>query len=166
MATLLYRDIVVHADPPNRGPIHKLIKANSKMYIVWADGIIWNVSDSKYCNLEVDKDGYRIASIGNKTCKVHRLILMCFDRAPNYGEEARHLDGDPSNNDISNLVWGTKKENWQDRREHGRANKLTIEDVKVIRNSLLPNVELAKLYNVSQPNISNIKRKQIWRSIP
>ena len=90
---------------------------------------------------------------------------MVFDRAPEYGEQARHLNGDPSFNDISNLLWGTGKENWQDRREHGRDYKLLIEDVKAIRSSLLTNAELAKIYNVSEANISNIKRKIIWRSI-
>lgn len=165
MATLLFRNIAFHKNPPKRDVLHKLIKVNSKMYIVWADGLIWNVNDSKYCKPDVDKDGYYIVCLGNYKSKLHRLILMCFDRSPDYGEEARHLDGDPSNNDISNLLWGTGKENWQDRREHGRAYKLLIEDVHNIRNSLLKNSELAKIYNVSEANVSNIKRKIIWRSI-
>lgn len=165
MSTLTFRDIAKHDPPPVRPYLSQMIKVSSKTYIVWADGIIWNVSDSKYVKQDIDKDGYCICSIGNHTTKVHRLILMVFDRPPEYGEQARHLNGDPSFNDISNLLWGTGKENWQDRREHGRACKLLIEDVKAIRSSLLTNAELAKIYNVSEANISNIKRKIIWRSI-
>lgn len=165
MGTLLYRSIAFHKESPERAALYVVIKVSSKMYKVWADGVVWSISDGKFLKPTTDKDGYYILSIGNHKCKLHRLILMCFDRAPEYGEEGRHLDGDPAHNDISNLLWGTGKENWQDRREHGRAYKLTIRDVLSIRESLLSNTELAKIYGVSEANISNIKRKIIWRSI-
>ena len=48
MTTLLYRSITFHTDPPIRPYLHKTIKVSSKTYIVWADGIVWNVSDGKY----------------------------------------------------------------------------------------------------------------------
>jgi hypothetical protein len=34
--------------------------------------------------------------------------------------ECRHLDGNPANNRLENLAWGTDKENGQDRIRHGR----------------------------------------------
>jgi hypothetical protein len=56
-----------------------------------------------------------------KTVYVHELVLLAFvgprpvieDRS-----EIRHLDGDKFNNQVSNLVYGTVKENAADRKLH------------------------------------------------
>lgn len=50
---------------------------------------------------------------------VHRLVLTAFAGPPARGMEARHLDGDASNNAASNLVWGTTRENIRDQLRHG-----------------------------------------------
>jgi hypothetical protein len=51
---------------------------------------------------------------------VHRLVLLAFVGPPPEGRPVcRHLDGDPSNNRLSNLVWGTQLENAADRLRHG-----------------------------------------------
>jgi hypothetical protein len=49
---------------------------------------------------------------GNKTYQyVHRLVAMGFlKRKPNY-TIVMHLDDDPSNNILSNLIWGTHYQN-------------------------------------------------------
>lgn len=50
---------------------------------------------------------------------VHELVLTTFvDPCPK-GMECRHWDGNPTNNALSNLLWGTPKENGQDRVRHG-----------------------------------------------
>ena len=52
---------------------------------------------------------------------VHVLVLEAFGGprpGPTY--EGRHLDGNPDNNALVNLAWGTRQENWEDRRRHGR----------------------------------------------
>lgn len=51
---------------------------------------------------------------------IHRLVLMAFVGPCPDGMEGRHLDGNPSNNRVENLAWGTKKENCADREGHGR----------------------------------------------
>ncbi len=164
MATLNARDILVQESPP--GADYAVILVKGSIYAIWEDGRVWNLKLGKSLSFDIDKDGYRTAHVGGHSIKLHRLVLIVFDREPTYGEQARHLDGNPAHNWASNLCWGTGGENWQDRREHGRAYKLTIEQVKEIRSSSLTVGELAKLYGVSQPNISNIIRRIIWRSIP
>ncbi len=42
---------------------------------------------------------------------VHRLVLEAFLGACPSGMECCHLNGDPSDNRVSNLRWGTRKEN-------------------------------------------------------
>jgi hypothetical protein len=52
---------------------------------------------------------------------VHRLVLMAFVGPPPQPDmHACHIDGDPTNNRLENLYWGTAKENAADMRRHGR----------------------------------------------
>lgn len=54
-----------------------------------------------------------------RTQWVHRLILLAFHGDPPEGTEALHRDGDPKNNRIENLEWGTRSENALDQVRHG-----------------------------------------------
>lgn len=45
---------------------------------------------------------------------IHRLVLEAHAKACPPGMEARHWDGDPSNNRLGNLFWGTASENQLD----------------------------------------------------
>jgi hypothetical protein len=51
----------------------------------------------------------------------HKLVLLAFVGPREVGLQTRHLDGDPSNNRLSNLAYGTAKENAQDTIRHGTA---------------------------------------------
>jgi NUMOD4 motif. len=51
--------------------------------------------------------------------KVHRLVLIAFAGPPPAGCEALHGDGNPANNLLSNLRWGTRSENLLDAVRHG-----------------------------------------------
>lgn len=55
---------------------------------------------------------------------VHRLVLLVFVGACPEGKECCHKDGNPSNNHVSNLYWGTKSENTQDQIRHGTFQKI------------------------------------------
>lgn len=50
---------------------------------------------------------------------IHRLVLEMFIGPCPDGMECRHLDGNPLNNRLDNLRWGTHLENMEDRRRHG-----------------------------------------------
>lgn len=56
------------------------------------------------------------------TCRnalVHRLVLIAFVGPPPLGMHALHSDGNPANNRLSNLRWGTPSENSFDAVRHG-----------------------------------------------
>lgn len=64
--------------------------------------------------------GFRV---GGRTVDVlvHRVVATVFHgQAPTPRHEARHLDGDPSNNRKDNIAWGTHAENMADMVRHGR----------------------------------------------
>jgi hypothetical protein len=49
---------------------------------------------------------------------VHRLVMLAFVGPCPAGQEVRHLDGDPTNNCLDNLRYGTRSENALDRAIH------------------------------------------------
>ena len=91
-------------------------------YTAKSDGLIIG-KFGKVLKQQTDDFGYKAVTLykddKGKWFFVHRLILMTFVGLPPEGCETRHLDGDPSNNHIDNLEWGTHKQNIQDAIEHG-----------------------------------------------
>ena len=54
---------------------------------------------------------------------VHQLVLLAFVGPMPEGQLTRHLDGNPQNNVLSNLRYGTALENSQDAVRHGRKRR-------------------------------------------
>lgn len=89
--------------------------------------------------------GYRRVTLcfKGKTVRraVHHLVLGEFVGCKGHGQICRHLDGDPSNNRLSNLRWGSYRENEADKIRHGTQargerhgkSKLTEKMVRKIR---------------------------------
>lgn len=72
--------------------------------------------------LRADRDGYLTFHTGRprRVLRVHRLVLLAFQGpAPEGATEVRHVDGDPANNHLANLRWGTSAENKADQVRHG-----------------------------------------------
>lgn len=67
--------------------------------------------------------GHQCVSLWNdklKTAFVHRLVLEAFvGPCPGEGFMCRHLNGNPADNRVENLAWGTALENAQDVIRHG-----------------------------------------------
>ena len=98
---------------------------------------------------------------------VHRLVAITFMGPPSEHKEVRHKNGNPKDNRLLNLEYGTRTENILDVFALGRAwRKLTAEDAMCIRNRLSRGElgsSLAREYGVSQSAISAIKnRKTFW----
>jgi hypothetical protein len=57
------------------------------------------------------------------TIKTHAAVMAAFVGPRPSGLDIRHLDGDVSNNHLSNLAYGTHLENEQDKYRHGTRKK-------------------------------------------
>lgn len=55
-----------------------------------------------------------------RTYQIHLLVMAAFGPPRPEGTECCHNDGDPTNNHIDNLRWGTRSENNRDKVMHGR----------------------------------------------
>ena len=101
---------------------------------------------------------------------VHRLIMKTFRGEAPDGMEVLHRNGDPTDNRLSNLRYGTRTENILDVYHQGGCwRKLSIEDVYAIRFGLhcgIRGAELAAMYYVSQHTISAIKHRRTYSWLP
>lgn len=118
--------------------------------------------------IRTTKQGYKSVALFDGSRErsdnfVHRLVLAAFVGPRPEGMEAAHLDGDPGNNHVANLVWTTHSENLRHRIAHGtdlsgyrhRDCKLTPEMVAQIRaaDRTISNRKLAKMFGVSSATI-------------
>lgn len=112
---------------------------------------------------------------GLKRVMVHRAVLAAWVGPCPPGHQCRHLDGNPDNNSVANLCWGTAKENAEDRTRHGtepmgeqRPNaKLTADDAREIRRLFrsVPNKVLASRFGVTRGTVHNIGIGRRWRHV-
>jgi len=111
-----------------------------------------------------------------QSCRVHRLILQSFIGPCPLGMESRHLDGNPANNRLDNLRWGTPEENRADNQRNDRhikgerhpLVKLTEKQVLAIRARRTAGAslrELAAEFGVGVPTISSIANRRSWKHI-
>lgn len=124
-----------------------------------------------------DKYGHQMVDIyvnGKRTHKyVHRLVANAF--IPNYKRypEVCHIDGDPNNNSVSNLRWGTHVDNMNDARKHKTFHDFTKEEmsmgVEVLKTPVKAidiitgeefvfesQADAARSLNIYQPNIRHV----------
>lgn len=92
----------------------KIINNNSDYYI-FKDGRIFSYRSMKFIKPHIARNGYiNICLHGmssQKNFSIHRLIAQAFIPNPENKPEVNHIDGNRSNNKISNLEWCTRSEN-------------------------------------------------------
>lgn len=124
-----------------------------------------------------DKGGYGHVTLGRGVKKrVHLLVIRAFiGEKPNIEDnlECRHMDGNPANNHISNLSWGTPKENQSDQYAHGTRvmgnshpmSKITVnqrlEIIGRYQNGELQR-ELANEFGITQSTVSYLVNNKLY----
>ena len=150
----------------------------------WAtpSGEIWSTCGSRAIQRATRiKLGYRVLTIrrsnGSRwTIAVHLLVARTFLGEPGVGMQARHLDGNPLNNHVDNLQWGTVLENARDRIRHGTQQrgaghwnaKMTDDAVRDMRERHARGESyhsLAKAFGVTHVNVMSICKGQTWRHV-
>lgn len=162
-------------------------------YRVGSDGSVWscrNRGGAKGCvgNVRLltgrwrrmkpridPKRGYRSIQLGrgNKHVLVHRLVLMVFVGPCPDGMEGCHNDGNPANNSLGNLRWGTPKENQEDRIRHGTSGhgernpsaRMTESQIRDIRSRHAAGEtcrELADAHGISYYTAWDIVKRRSW----
>jgi hypothetical protein len=113
---------------------------------------------------------------GKKLVLIHRLLATAFVPNPNNYSWVNHESGDKLDNRISNLSWMTPKQNIQhairtglfNPCQHGKNGPhLTIQQVLEIKEKkgVIPQTELAVIYDVSKSTIASIHQGKTWKNI-
>lgn len=129
----------------------------------------------------LNKFGYFYVNLRGLDGKAHyrpvsALVLLAFMGEPNDGVEAAHVDGNKTNNFLSNLVWKTPLENDKDKDKHGTRlmgekcpwSKLTKEQVMsavAMRNSGMYYKDIAKNLGVAYSTAYAILTGRMWSSV-
>lgn len=111
-----------------------------------------------------------------KTYAIHVLVLeaFCGPRPP--GLFACHRDGNKTNNHVSNLYWGTPKQNTADRIAHGTDQrgeknhnaKMNDEMVKEIWRLKADNIKqrtIAARLGITEFDVNRIVRRKAWKHL-
>lgn len=148
---------------------------------------IWNTRQrtyhyrkSRYFEVKPKKDGYLGVTLSfngkvQQVC-IHQLVARAFLPNPENKPQVNHIDGDKSNNKVTNLEWVTASENNYHAcktglrkvgEEHHKA-KLKEAEVKEILHLLSEGYssgEIAPLYRVNKSLIKKIKSGECWSHI-
>lgn len=112
---------------------------------------------------------YVVLGHGEAGIPVHQLVMRAFVGELPEGMEVRHLNGNPKDNRLENLKYGTRTENILDVFYQGkRWRKLSIDDVIYVRFATfcgIPDKALAEELKVSQPTIANIRKGKSYQWI-
>lgn len=164
--------------------------ANAPGYWVTSDGVVYsdwkaNGPGPYLCDLSyrhplkpiLDSVGYQCVGIRQNSRRhmrrIHQILLESYVGPKPEGMVARHLDGDPTNNHLDNLVWGSYKENAEDTVRHGRSTagskhslaKVTIDlskQVLTLRSEGKTQREIAERTGINQATVSHILTGKHW----
>lgn len=160
-------------------------------YRITKTGKVWSLprerssKSGKWLIQYMDRKGYLYVDLYKNKTKtrryIHRLVLETFVGPRPEGLECRHLDGNPLNNNLGNLCWGTHSENIMDSVRHGTYNtdgpkgirnshaKLTEAQVmgiiQLYNTKLFTQAELARLGGVKHAAISKIVTGRTWKHL-
>jgi hypothetical protein len=116
-----------------------------------------------YAKVRLSRPGERVERY------VHRLVAAAFI-GPSNGLYVLHCDGNPRNNALSNLRYGTQKDNmadalahgWSNRGERHGASRLTREKVLAIYGAEGLQKEIGARFGIAQQTVSEIKSGKTW----
>lgn len=113
------------------------------LYDVCKDGRVfsrtnWRGLGVRELTQDLNNDGYpsvRLVVEGKRIrMSVHWLVaMMHLPPKPSNDYQIRHLDGNKMNSHVSNLSWGTAKQNADDRERHGKTSRGKIHSRSILQ---------------------------------
>lgn len=145
--------------------IDRTIKSGNRVHRIRGQLIKQRASKWGYLCAHLSKDGR------TKNLLVHRLVLFTF--AGQSRLQVRHLDGNPANNRLDNLQYGTAKDNARDRDKHGTTQRGTrhykakicpadVRDILTLKVHGLGPAAIGRIFGMSRSHVHGIVSGQSW----
>jgi len=156
-----------------------MIQIKDTKYYITSDFKIFNKVLNRNIAINLDTYGYPIVRLFRKTHTLHRVIAENLIPNPNNYDTIDHIDGNKLNNHPSNLEWCTNLENYRRSERMGLQDKsrkliqdanerrklFNDEQIREIRASSNPYVEMKKKYNVSSGVIWQIINYKTYKEV-
>lgn len=143
--------------------IWKDIPEYEHLYAASNMGQIKRIDKDRLMTQTPDKDGYLTVRLCKrnkaKTCRISRLVLLTFIGVPEDKAEALHLNHERTDNRLSNLQWGTRQQNEDQKIAAGRLNpwsKLSKQQVAKIRKLREKGKTLKEIGDIFNTHFSNV----------
>ena len=125
--------------------------------------------NGKWLTKHVDEKGYENVTlcVGYKrySQKVHRLVAQAF--LAGHGQQVNHIDGDKTNNSVSNLEWCSNRDNTIHAYKTGlRQLKHSKEEVMELLSYGNSQHQVAKILGIDQSTVSRITTGKTRRYAP
>jgi hypothetical protein len=124
-----------------------------------------------------NSDGYPSLNLrdhygSRKHLTVHLTVIIAFKGYPEEGDQCRHMDGNKNNCHISNLEWGTVRENQEDKIRHGslkgsknpnaKLNQELVNEIRIKLSGFYSYRTIQKEYGISRAQVWRIKSYTSW----
>jgi hypothetical protein len=141
-------------------------------YEINEEGVVRNIKKQRvikpvkqrYLRVTLHRNGIPSAGL-----LVHQLVMSAHVGPKPSGMCVRHLDGDPYNNSLENLAYGSLAENQQDRLTHGTYGmKLSERKIRIIRGLYLcgfTQARISDIMTVSRQCISRVCTHKSWANV-
>ncbi len=138
-------------------------------YEINEEGVVRNIKKQSVLKPANNGNGYYFVYLGRGNhCYIHTLVMLAHV-GPKQADCVRHIDGDGSNNCLSNLEYGSFRQNSDDRQRHGTWGwKLTERHVRVIRglwNCGFNRIRLSEIFGISTKHITEITKRKRWQHV-
>ena len=148
-------------DESLEGEIWKQVPNTIKPYWVSNLGRFKNSSGIILVNSKLSPSGYNVVGIDSSVYRLHRIVALTFIENPENKEQVNHIDGNKTNNAVSNLEWVTNQENQIHKIKTGLGNNYTRKIGQYdLENNLIKEfksiVSAAKELNIHKSNIRGI----------
>jgi hypothetical protein len=139
------------------GVVRSLVKWNGHRYVNREMPLIMaqSFTTTGYKKVELSKNGEK------KSLRVHRLVALAFIPTVEGKPFINHKDGDPHNNNVSNLEWCNQQENVIHALETGlkKMHTVTKDELSALVEDGLQAKDIMKITHISYPRLKSFYKQ-------